>query len=84
LPATCQKMFFACAPPISVTFFAAASARSLLVWKTQTSFAPPEMVRSVAMLTALFHCTGQERGQAPSAPLPSSRWSGVGRPAASV
>src|SRR5204863_3253114 len=54
-PATCQKMFFACAPPLSVTLLAAAMVRSPLVWKIQTSLAPPEMVTLEGMVTVLVH-----------------------------
>jgi len=54
-PATCQKMFFAWAPPLNTTFLAAAMERSPLVWKIQTSLAPPAMVTSVGMVTVLVH-----------------------------
>ena len=55
LPATCHQMFFACAPPASVTFMASAWVRSPVVWKIQVSLAPPEMVTSEGMVTLLVH-----------------------------
>jgi hypothetical protein len=54
-PATCQKMFLGSAPPLSRTFLAAGMVRSPVVWKIQTSFAPPAMVTSVGMVTVLVH-----------------------------
>jgi len=63
---------FACAPPPSVTFFAAVITGSPLVWKIQTSLAPPAMVRSVGMLTLLVH--GDKTFKSP---FGSDNWSSV-------
>lgn len=50
-PATCQKMFLAWAPPTRRIFLPVAISRVPVIWKTQTSFAPPERVRSVVIVT---------------------------------
>ena len=55
LPATSQNIFFAWAPPLRMTFFAPAMVRLPVVWKIQTSLAPPESVTSVGMITVLVH-----------------------------
>ena len=54
-PATCQKTFFASAPPLSTTCVAAAVVRSPEIWKIQTSLAPPEIVVSVGTETLVVH-----------------------------
>ena len=48
-PSTCQKMFLASAPPARVTFMPLDWVMSCAIWKIQTSFAPPEIVTSVAI-----------------------------------
>ena len=41
-PATCQKMFLACAPPLRITWTPLPTVRVCAIWNIQTSFAPPE------------------------------------------
>ena len=53
-PATSQKMFFARATPLSV-ICAAAMLKSFVVWKIQTSFAPPSITTFAGMVTVLVH-----------------------------
>src|SRR4051794_20537824 len=78
-------MFFASAPPLRITFLAAARERSPLVWKIQTSVALPVMVTSVGMVTVRVHLYRPGvRVLPPMLPVPRSRKSGVTRPAASV
>ena len=43
-PATCQKMFLGCAPPLSVMMALLFTVRFCATWKIQTSLAPPERV----------------------------------------
>src|SRR2546422_323372 len=84
-PATCQKMFLACAPPVSVIFTAELIVRSPEIWKIQTSFAPPEIVMDEGNVTVFVHLYRPgARVKPPILPVPSSEKSGVGRPAASL
>jgi hypothetical protein len=46
LPAICQKMFLARAPPLRRTATPFSSMRFPDIWKIQTLFASPEIVRS--------------------------------------
>src|ERR1017187_7238966 len=55
LPAICQKMFWASAPPLRRTATPFSSMRFPDIWKIQTLFASPEMVRSVGMITLVPH-----------------------------
>ena len=68
-PATCQKTFFACAPPLSPTCVAAAVVRSPEIWKIHTSSAPPEIVVSVGIVTLIAYFIGLVT-HAPPATLP--------------
>jgi hypothetical protein len=45
-PATCQKIFLACAPPISITFLALDTLRPPAIWNIQTAFELPDKVTS--------------------------------------
>ena len=53
LPATCQKTFLACAPPLRMTFLALERSTSFEIWKIQTSLAPPARVTSDGIVTLL-------------------------------
>ena len=55
LPVTCQTMFLASAPPLSVMLLAAASLRSPAIWKIQTSLGAPAIVTSVGIVTDVPH-----------------------------
>ena len=50
-PATCQKTFFAFAPPLSVMLLFALIRTSPVTWKIQTSLAAPASTRSVGIVT---------------------------------
>ena len=54
-PATCQKMFWLCAPPLSVTMAPSPTLRVCAIWKIQTSFGPPERVVPVGIVTPVPH-----------------------------
>ncbi len=54
-PATAQKMFLACAPPLRITLVAELISRVPAIWKIQTAFAPPERVTSVGIVTPELH-----------------------------
>jgi hypothetical protein len=49
LPATCQKMFFACTPPDKSTFLFVARVRIPVVCTMKTSSVPPSKVMSELM-----------------------------------
>src|SRR6185312_16434706 len=55
VPATCQKMFLACAPLLKVMLTAELNVRLPATWKIQTSFGPPEIVTLEGTVTALDH-----------------------------
>ena len=54
-PATCQKMFWASAPPVRMTFVAELVLRVPAIWKIQTSFTPPDRVTFVGIVTLVLH-----------------------------
>ena len=54
-PATAQKMFLACAPPLRITLVAELISRVPAIWKIQTSSGPPERVTSVGIVTQELH-----------------------------
>src|ERR1043166_7717492 len=55
MPATCQTMFLACAPPVGITRVADAWVTPPAIWKIQVSFAPPLSVTLLGMRTVLDH-----------------------------
>src|ERR1043166_4763377 len=55
MPATCQTMFLACAPPVRITRVADAWVTPPAIWKIQVSFAPPLSVTLLGMRTVLDH-----------------------------
>lgn len=54
-PATCQKMFFACAPPARITLLPELIFRVCAIWNIQTAFGPPERVTFVGIVTVELH-----------------------------
>ena len=55
LPATCQNMFLACAPPARMTCLTEARITFPVVWKIHTSLGPPERVTSSLMVMPVVH-----------------------------
>src|SRR5205085_3308404 len=85
VPATCQKMFFAWAPPVNVIFTPLLIDRSPAIWNIQTSLAPPEIVTSDGIVTVLLQLYRPGVSVLPPMfPTASSEKSGDGRPAASL
>ncbi len=54
-PATCQKMFLAWAPPLSVIMAPLPTSRFCPIWNIQTSFEPPERITPVGIVTPVPH-----------------------------
>ncbi len=54
-PATCQKMFWGCAPPARVMMAPLPTSRFCAIWNIQTSFGPPDRVVPVVIETPVPH-----------------------------
>src|SRR5258706_1150190 len=80
-----QKIFFLCGPRKKEIFTAALIVRVQATWKIKISLAPPEIVTSVGMTTALVNLYRPGvRVLPPIFPAPRFRKFGLERPAASV
>ena len=53
--AVCQKMFWACAPPLRKMLASFAKLRRFCIWKIQTAFESPLIVIEFVIVTALSH-----------------------------
>ena len=51
VPATCQKIFFACAPPVRITFLPELISRVPGIWNIHTAFEFPDKVTSDVIIT---------------------------------
>lgn len=72
-PATAQNTLFALAPPWSSTLTFAAKSNVPAICRTQTSAGPPERVRSMVTVTAVFQAwTPGGSVRPPMAPAPAS------------
>ena len=54
-PATCQKMFFGCAPPLKTTCAAELTTRVCAIWNIHTAVEFPERMTAVGIVTPVPH-----------------------------